>query len=311
MVPPVAGGLADGHVHVAGGRGFLGTAVATALRRGGATVSVSGREGIADEDRPRITTLVWCAGNRDAELAALWRAHVAAPVAAVGELPALRAVVYVSSAEVYGVQPVPYPERAPRLGRSAYARAKLFGEDALAALCGQRDLALAIARPGVIYGPGQPPSLLIPEAIDHLLRGQPLATTGGAQTRDWIFIDDAAAAIAAMALRNARGSFNVGSGEERSVRALLEQLAALVGAEAAALVQWGARPYRDGETLRYALAIEQARAELGWAPTTTLEAGLAACVQAARAARSAGEPPAAPAALSSSSPAPSAPSRAP
>jgi nucleoside-diphosphate-sugar epimerase len=272
----------DEVVHVAGGRGFLGAAVVRALQRAGVGVSASGREGIAPDERPRITTLVWCAGSRAAELAALWGDHVEAPAAAMSALPALRAVIYTSSAEVYGTQPVPYPETAPRLGASAYARAKIYGEDTLTALCWPRGITLAIARPSVIYGPGQPPAMLLAQALAHLLRGEPLLVTAGAQTRDWLFVDDAAAALAALAVQRGHGVYNLGSGHERSVRGVLEQLAALVDADAAALIRWGALPYRDDETMRYALAIERARAELGWSPATTLEAGLAACVQAAR-----------------------------
>lgn len=284
----MAGGLApagSGAAHVAGGRGFLGKAIARALERAGWRVSVSGREGAAAADEE---VLLWCAGGRggrEGAPAALWHVHVEAACAAVSARPALRQLVYVSSGEVYGEQAAPFGEEAPLLGKSPYALAKIRGEDALSALCWQRDVALTIVRPSLIYGPEQAPAMLLPAAIRALLDGEPFATTAGEQTRDWIFVDDVAAAVAAICARppaQLRGVYNLSSGQERSVRSALTAAAALVGGRAPALLQWGALPYREHETMRYALASARARQDLAWAPRTSFEEGLAVSVAAAR-----------------------------
>jgi nucleoside-diphosphate-sugar epimerase len=287
----VAGGvtsLAGGAAHVAGGRGFLGAAVVRALRLAGRRVSVSGREGMpprtADEASAEVETLIWCAGGREGAPAALWQVHVEAACAAVSGCPALRALIYVSSGEVYGAQAVPYLEEAPRLGVSHYALAKIRGEDALSALCSQRGIDLTIVRPSVIYGPAQLPPQLFPSAIERLLRGEALPVTSGEQTRDWIFVDDVAAAIAAVVHRRATGTFNVASDREVSVRHALTLLAEQLGGGAPAHIQWGALPYREHETMRYALDAARARAQLDWAPRVSLEEGMAVCVRAARSA---------------------------
>lgn len=266
----------------------MGRAVVRALRDGGAAVRASGRpepgQLLSDEllDDERATALVWCGGGRSDDAAAMQRVHVEAAGAAVAALPELRAVVYVSSGEVYGAQAVPFAESAPRLGTSVYARAKMRGEDALAALCAQRGVSLAIARPAVVYGPRQTEAMLVPSAVGQLVRGEVLEVTAGEQTRDWIFAADAAAAIAAMVRRGCEGIYNVASERELAVREVVEKIAEAVGGDAAARVRWGARAQRDGEMMRYALATSRARAELGWRATTTIDDGIAACVAAAR-----------------------------
>jgi nucleoside-diphosphate-sugar epimerase len=280
-------------VHVVGGRGFVGRAVVRALRGSGAAVRVSGRpaagallsdELLGDED---AEVLMWCAGQRSEDVAGMQRAHVEAACAAMGAMAKVRAVVYVSSGEIYGGQEVPFEESAARLGASVYARAKIRGEDALAAMCWRRGVALAIARPAVVYGPGQPEGMLVPSAVGQLVRGEGLEVTSGEQTRDWVYVDDVAAALAALARRKCEGIYNVSSEQEVSVRAMVAQIAAAVGGDAAARVRWGARAQRAGEVARYALSATRARAELGWRATTTLETGLEACVLAARGARAA------------------------
>lgn len=297
----MAGGLASapcprGAAHVAGGRGFLGSAVVRALTSGGWRVSASGRQGAAtaEDSAAADETLIWCAGERggrEGAPEALWHVHVEAACAAVSQRPALRALIYVSSGEVYGEQAVPFEEDAPLLGQSAYAMAKRGGEDALSALCWQRGLALTIVRPSLIYGPAQAPTMLLPAALRALVDGASFPTTAGAQTRDWIFVDDVAAAIAQLAAlpcpeRRGLRIYNLSSERERTVRSALSLAASLVGPGAAERLQWGALPYREHETMRYVLSAARARRELAWAPSTSFEAGLAACVQAARRAAS-------------------------
>lgn len=268
-----------------------------ALRRAGLRVSVSGREGMppsTDEKLEPIETLIWCAGGREGAPAALWQVHVEAACAAVRGCPALRQLIYVSSGEVYGAQAVPYREDAPRLGTSHYALAKIRGEDAVSALCAQREIALTIVRPSLIYGPGQAPAMLLPSAIRAFLDEQPFPATAGEQTRDWIFVEDVAEAIATIAIAATAAArrapprcdhYNLSSERERTVRSALTLAAALVDDRAPSSIQWGALPYRADETMRYALSSARARRELAWAPRTSFEDGLAACIAAARAAQ--------------------------
>lgn len=271
-------------VHVVGGQGFVGAAVVRALRAAGAAVSLSGRAGAPARHLADAEVLLWCAGGRGEDPEALLRSHAAAPVELLDATPAARAVVYVSSGEVYGSQEVPFDERAPCLGVTPYARAKRQGEELLRAACQRRGLTLAIARPAVIYGPGQRPGMLVPSAIAHLSRGQELAVTEGAQTRDFVYVEDVAAALTQLALAPRDDVFNLGTGQELRVRTLLELLADAIAPEARALLRWGQLPYRAQEQMRYALCSQRAARALGWRPMTELAQGLARCVRHHRAA---------------------------
>lgn len=263
--------------HVVGGRGFVGAAVARALEREGAAVTVSGREPLSPQVAATARLLVWSAGGRAGSLAELEATHVQAPLAALAALPRLQALVYLSSGEIYGAQPPPFAEHAPRLGGSAYARAKIRGEDALAAACAERGVRAVLVRPSVVYGPGQRLAQLLPQAIAELRAGRPLALTAGEQTRDWIHVEDVARAVVALALGAHAGAFNVGSGQERTVRAALTELAELLAAPAE-LLRFGALPYRPDEPMRYALCCDRVRAEVGWRPRIAWRDGLAGCL---------------------------------
>jgi UDP-glucose 4-epimerase len=100
----------------------------------------------------------------------------------------------------------------------------------------------------------------------------------GRQTRDFLFIDDAADAFVRAATRGSGLVVNVGTGVQTTIRDLHDltigartgQDVAGTGVAAATTV-----PRRAGDTGRFAVSPVRARIHLGWEPWTTLEAGLA------------------------------------
>ncbi|HVK72276.1 MAG TPA: NAD(P)-dependent oxidoreductase [Kofleriaceae bacterium] len=269
-------------VLVAGGTGFIGGAAARALGAAGHDVEVAGRARIQGALRERWGAIVWAAGTRRATDADNLAEHATAPVAAVEHARELSRMVYLSSGEVYGAQPPPFHEDLPLLGGSSYARAKLAGEGGLAAAAGARGVALTILRPSVVYGPGQTGPMFMPSLVQALATGVRFAMTGGEQTRDLVFVDDVAAAIAA-AVAGPPGTYNVSSGVEVEMRALAVAVADRFGPDARGRLDLGALPYRDNEQMRYVLDPSRAAAALGWRATTSLDAGLDRVVAAARA----------------------------
>lgn len=264
-------------VAVGGGRGFLGRAVVTALGRAGARALAFGREGLAEQTCPEVHALVWVGGGREG--AELEEGHVAAPLRALAVAAArgARRAVYVSSGEVYGAQPVPFREEAARLGDTAYARAKIRGEDEFSAAAAGLGVAAVIVRPGVVYGPGQREGMLIPSLLATLGAGRRFACTAGAQTRDFVHVADVARVIARCAEDGAPpGVYNAGTGVETSVAAVVRLLAWRAGRPE--LVDLGALPYRAGEVMRYALDPSRAREHLGVAAEVELARGLESLV---------------------------------
>lgn len=268
-------------VAVGGGGGFIGRAVAEALGR--ARVFPFGREGMSKQTCPEVHVLVWAGGGRDGGEAELAEAHVSAPLRALAVAAArgARRVVYVSSGEVYGLQPVPFVEDAQRLGDTAYARAKIRGEDEVRAAASRLGLEVVIVRPGVVYGPGQRPGMLIPSLLAALRAGQRFACTPGEQTRDFVHVADVARMIARCAEDGApAGVYNAATGIESAVAAVVRALAWRLGGSE--LVDLGALPYRGSEVMRYVLDPSRAKERLGFVAAVELARGLESVASAAQ-----------------------------
>jgi nucleoside-diphosphate-sugar epimerase len=251
-------------VAVAGARGFIGGAIARALARGGHDVIAFGREGAP---RGAADVLVWAAGAREADLDANRAVHVSAAQAARDAI-APRTLIYLSSAEVYGHAPVPFREDGPIDPRTPYAIAKREGELAV------RSPSTIILRPGVVYGPTQPPRMLIPRVQGAIRAQTPIALTSGQQTRDFVFVDDLVELVA-RCVTAPGGTYNAGTGVETSVR----DACLLLAGPRADLLRFGELPARPDDQQRYVLDPAHTHAVLGWRARTPLAAGLARLAQ--------------------------------
>ena len=95
------------------------------------------------------------------------------------------------------------------------------------------------------YGPGDSPARLIPTALSHLRARKALSLSHGEQKRDFIYAPDAARMFVRLLNANATGAFNIGTGEPRSVRSVIEALADRLGARDC--LRFGEIPLREGE----------------------------------------------------------------
>lgn len=187
-----------------------------------------------------------------------------------------RRVVYASSSSVYG-DAAAYPcieATTPRSPRSPYGVTKSMGED-LAAVYRAGGLETVGLRYFTVYGPRQRPDMAMTRLCRAVLGGPAFPVMGdGSQSRDFTYVADAVdATLRAMHTdRDLPPVLNVGGGQE----ATLGQVIALVGSIAGRPVplEWG--PAQRGDVRRTGADTSLARHVLGWAPTTTLAAGLAA-----------------------------------
>src|SRR5467141_1422409 len=93
----------------------------------------------------------------------------------------------------------------------------------------------------------------------------------GSATREFLYVEDAAEAIVTAAEKYAKPALvNLGSGEEISIRHLLEQIRSLVGYEGA--IRWDAT--KPNGQPRRCVDTSRALAEFGWRAKTTLRDGL-------------------------------------
>jgi len=150
----------------------------------------------------------------------------------------VRKVVFSSSCAVYGEHTqLPLDEDARPLPLSPYAVTKLDGEHYCNIYGRTHGLHAAALRYFNVYGPRQDPNspyaAAIPNFISRALRNEPLRIFGdGAQTRDFVYVDDVARANEHLAFHEATGVFNVGSGHRLSVNQLAETVMRLTGSSA-------------------------------------------------------------------------------
>jgi UDP-glucose 4-epimerase len=198
-----------------------------------------------------------------------------------------RKVVFASSGgAIYGsATPLPLPESTPVAPLSPYGVAKVSGElylNALSRLHGLQCTHLAMAN---VYGPRQDPhgeAGVVAVFIDALLAGRPTRVFGdGGNTRDYVYVRDAAAAFAAAAGPiGDRRRFHVGTGVQTSDLELHRLIAAELGVPNTPQHA----PARLGDLRASALDAGAAARDLGWRPRIGLAEGIARTVEAHRAA---------------------------
>jgi UDP-glucose 4-epimerase len=188
-------------------------------------------------------------------------------------------VVYTSSAAVYGDTPhLPIDELTDKHPLSAYGADKLAMELHAGVATHVHGIPTVGLRLFNVYGPLQDPaspySGVISIFCDRLREGRSIDIFGdGAQTRDFVYVADAVAALRAAMQRLPAGApvFNVCTGHATTIRALADTIGALRSVRPSLSF----RPPRDGE-IRHSLgAPARANEALGWEAGTPLPVGLA------------------------------------
>lgn len=186
-------------------------------------------------------------------------------------------VVHTSTSEVYGTaRSVPISEAHPLQGQSPYSASKIGADKIAESFHAAYGLPVVVLRPFNTYGPRQSARAVIPTIITQALAGSTVRLGAVTPTRDLTLVHDTAAGfIAAGAAPDAVGrTINLGVGEEISIGALAERIAALTGSEL--VVEHDARRDRPegSEVERLVSDNSLARELLGWTPRHTLDEGL-------------------------------------
>jgi nucleoside-diphosphate-sugar epimerase len=167
-------------------------------------------------------------------------------------------------------------------GGSPLVPATLYGvaKDALrrvvAAYAAQAGVELVWARPFFLYGPREPQGRLVPSVVRSLLHGEPVATSGGEQLRDFMHVEDMAGALVALLDSAAVGNVNIGSGVGVAVGEMVDEIVRLIGRPE--LVRRGGLPMRPGEPPQLVADVRRLHDEVGYRPRVALADGLAATV---------------------------------
>ncbi len=186
-------------------------------------------------------------------------------------------VVFAAGAGIYGEPDpaaMPVRESHPLAPTTPHAVAKKAVLDYLRLYRERHGIEFTALALAAVYGPRQRPgSGVVATFTQAVLHGLPVHVHGtGAQTRDFVYVDDAVDALVRAATRGSGLLVNVGCGIETPVRQVLALVVEAAGVKAPAPVREERRP---GDLDRQAVDPGRAKIQLGWSPWTTLGEGVA------------------------------------
>jgi UDP-glucose 4-epimerase len=143
-----------------------------------------------------------------------------------------------------------------------------------------QDLPSTILRLSAVYGPGMPSRDLIANFAEQIERGERLELrNAGLHRVDWVYLDDVARAILAVAEGRISGVYNVGSGRLGTAREVAETLVELLDADPT-LIEIG--PATNSQGTGFAgIDVTRARNSFDYSPRD-LRSGLEAYVATLR-----------------------------
>jgi UDP-glucose 4-epimerase len=184
-------------------------------------------------------------------------------------------VVFSSASSVYGDTLEVLDEGHPLQARTVYGASKIAGEALLRALGSTFHLPYVTLRYMNVYGPFMGFGL-VHSVLQRIAGGLPPVINGdGSQSFDFVYVDDVAGAtVRAMAADVSDETFNVGSGEEKTVRDVVFALLELAGSPLQPEFRPGQVPM-----VRRVGSSEKAARLLGWRAEVPFEEGLRRVVQ--------------------------------
>lgn len=289
-------------LHLTGGRGRLASLLAGDCRIRGHEVTLYSRTA-GDGYRGWDELLAQRFGRDDVVVHLAWSTLPATAEAAAGrefrdDLPRLEQMLenwtrrapeqrphlifFSSGGAVYGNAGAA-PSREDDVCRpmGAYGRAKLAAEKIIERFVAEHDLRSTVLRVSNPYGyllPESRPQGLISHAIARALDGGELAVLGdGSARKDFIHHTDFLRAMDAIFMQRPRGTFNLCTGESKSVNEVIGLIERLmdrrIARRFAPAAAWDVSQSRlDGTRLREAI---------GWHPLLTIEEGIGHAIRTA------------------------------
>lgn len=190
---------------------------------------------------------------------------------------------HVSTDEVYGSLGKEgfFTETTPYDPRSPYSSSKAGSDHLVRAWHHTYGMPIIISNCSNNYGPYQFPEKLIPLFINNIVHKKPLPVYGeGVNVRDWLYVEDHAAAIDLAFHKGKVGeTYNIGGHNEWRNIDLIKLLIKLTDSKlgrpegsSESLITYVKD--RAGHDMRYAIDAGKIEKELGWKPSLQFEEGL-------------------------------------
>ena len=203
------------------------------------------------------------------------------------KLSASNLFYHISTDEVYGSlgKDGLFTEETSYDPRSPYSASKASSDHFVRAYGHTYNLPVIISNCSNNYGPFHFPEKLIPLAINNILKRKNVPVYGkGENVRDWLFVEDHAAAIDLIFHKGKRGeTYNIGGNNEWTNIDLIHLLCKIMDEKLKQSEGTSAKLItfvkdRAGHDLRYAIDSSKLQNELGWKPSLQFEEGLSKTV---------------------------------
>lgn len=185
----------------------------------------------------------------------------------------LRKFIHISTDEVYGTlaDEGKFTEETPLRPNSPYSASKASGDMLVRAYYETYGFPAIIVRPSNNYGLYQFPEKFIPLMITNIIDNIPIPVYGeGKNIRDWLFVEDNCRAID-LILHNGKDgeAYNVGGNAEMRNIDITRNILSLMDRDEGLITFVKDRP---GHDYRYALDNTKIERELGWKPSSDINA---------------------------------------
>jgi len=195
---------------------------------------------------------------------------------------------HISTDEVYGSlgETGLFTETTSYDPQSPYSASKASSDHLVRAYHNTYKLPIVISNCSNNYGPNQFPEKLIPLAIHNIKNHKPIPIYGkGENIRDWLYVEDHAAAIDLIFHEGQKGdTYNIGGNNEWTniglIRVLCKVMDRKLGhpeGSSEKLITFVKD--RAGHDLRYAIDSSKLQRELGWQPSLQFEEGIEKTVE--------------------------------
>ncbi len=183
---------------------------------------------------------------------------------------------HISTDEVYGSlgEDGLFTEQTPYDPRSPYSASKASSDHLVRAYGHTFGLDFVISNCSNNYGPNQFPEKLLPLAINNIKNSKPVPVYGkGENVRDWLYVEDHAAAIDLIFHSGVKGeTYNIGGNNEwknidliRLLCRIMDRKLGRAEGTSGNLITFVTD--RAGHDLRYAIDSSKIKSELGWEPS--------------------------------------------
>jgi UDP-glucose 4-epimerase len=189
--------------------------------------------------------------------------------------PSYKSFLYMSTSEVYGYQTIiPFNEDSTPFPISPYAVGKYGGELYAQMKKHQTNNTIVCVRAFNTFGPFQSEKAVIPELISKALKGVPIETTKGLQTREFNYVVNVVDGLIAAITKSPsfEGVINIGANDDISIANLVRLIHRLSNSKSELRI--GALTDRPTEIWEMSANNDKAQEILNWKPKILFEEGL-------------------------------------